>query len=466
MAKRVGQLGPARHASAQRNSATRRTQNAELQESDGIGEMSSRTLAAWRDHSPMQQSRGETLSVPPASFSEVISDRYQLGEVLGRGGMGEVRAATDLALDRDVAVKFLRDDLAHERDLRRRFEREARAAARITDPHVVAIYDIGEHGGVPYIVMERLSGSTLANEFSSGALNQARACSLVLEVLAALDAAHRLGVIHRDIKPGNILLTPDGHAKVADFGIAKLAEDSDQTTTGMLFGTAAYLAPERLAGRPATRASDLYSVGVVLFEALAGHAAFTADTPLALVESISRGVAVPLAQLRDDVAPAVVAVVERAMAKDPDLRFQSASTMAAALASATRPVPSSSSDLPTVPVGSSRAQRVASTPPTDRVGSPNAPATLPTFAATEVSVDERRAAGPARHLRLGRRAKQWLVVSVGLLVLLVAGGLFAAVESSGSGPAQPPSSSTASTGNTIPGPLQHAIDQLDKTVRP
>ena len=407
---------------------------------------------------------GNTGSMAPASSSEVISNRYQLGEVLGLGGMGEVRAGTDLALERRVAVKFLRADVVDKSDLRHRFEREARAAARINDPHVVAIYDTGEHHGVPYIVMERLSGSTLASELTTGALDQARACELVLEVLSALDAAHRLGVIHRDIKPRNILLTPDGHAKVADFGIAKLTEDSDQTTTGMLFGTAAYLAPERLAGQPATRASDLYSVGVVLFEALAGQPPFAADTPLALVESIARGAPVPLGQLRVDVAPAVVAVVEQAMAKEPELRFQSAPTMAAALAAAYSST-ASSSETPTVPLATIRAQRTAPMSPTHPVSSSAAPATLPTLAATEVAVDDGRAVRPAGHRPLRRRAKQWLGLSLGLLV---GGGLFAAAESSGGGqsPAPAPTSSTAPTGTTIPAPLLHALDHLDTAVRP
>jgi serine/threonine-protein kinase len=398
----------------------------------------------------------------------VISNRYQLGEVLGLGGMGEVRAGTDLALDRRVAVKFLRADLADTSDLRHRFEREARAAARINDPHVVAIYDTGEHHGVPYIVMERLSGSTLASELTTGALDQSRACTLVLEVLSALDTAHRLGVIHRDIKPRNILLTADGHAKVADFGIAKLTEDSDQTTTGMLFGTAAYIAPERLAGHPATRASDLYSVGVVLFEALAGQPPFAADTPLALVESIARGDPVPLGQLRVDLAPAVVAVVEQAMAKEPELRFPSATTMAAALAAATCSSTASSSDPPTVPLATIRAQRAVSMNPTNPIASPAAPTTRSTFAATEVAVDDGRAVRPAGPRPSRRRAKRWLGLSLGLLVLLVGGGLFAAAESSGGGqsPAPAPPSSSVPTGRTIPTPLQHALDHLDTAVRP
>ena len=409
----------------------------------------------------------KTRDMPKDASPDVIAGRYQLGQILGRGGMGDVRAGTDLALGREVAVKFLRNDLAHQPNLRHRFEREARAAARITHPHVVAIYDIGEHEGLPYIVMERLSGRTLADEMTAGALAEARACSLVLETLAALDAAHRLGVIHRDIKPGNILLTPDGHAKVADFGIAKLAEDLEHTATGTLFGTAGYLAPERLAGRPATPASDLYSVGVVLFEALAGRPAFIGDTPLALVASISEGVPVSLTTLRSDLDPGVVAAVERAMAKDPDLRFESAPTMAAALVTASRPPASSAFDAATVPVASGPMVSVASAPPTSADGA-DPPATVPRMAATEILVDATAPADSARHQKTGGRANRRRAVLACLLgLVLAAAGLAALISSEGDhSPGAPSSSSTIKTSNTIPAPLQRAIDQLEHVVRP
>jgi Serine/threonine protein kinase len=404
--------------------------------------------------------------MPPAGPPDVIAHRYELGQVLGRGGMGEVRAGTDLALGREVAVKFLRRDLAEQAPLRRRFEREARAAARITHPHVVAIYDIGEHDGLPYIVMERLSGRTLADELGDGAISEARACSLVLEILSALDAAHQQGVLHRDIKPGNVLLAPDGHAKVADFGIAKLADDFDQTTTGMLLGTAAYLAPERLAGGPATPASDLYSVGVLLFEALAGQPAFSAETPLALVASISSGVPIPLNQVRDGIEPAVVATVERAMAVDPDGRFDSATTMAAALVAATRQSAPTTADTPTVPVASGPALRVPPTLPERAVGSTAPRAAMPRVAPTEVLVDAKSAV-PAKPTKFRRRSKPRAAVLAGLLVFLAA-GLFATRELSDGGPtpAKPASTTTTPGGNTIPTPLQRALDELDRSVRP
>ncbi len=409
-----------------------------------------------------------------SSRPELIGERYELGLVLGRGGMGEVRAATDLRLGREVAVKLLRSDLAEQAGLRVRFEREARAAARISHPNVVAIYDTGEHDNVPFIVMERLPGISLADEVAGGRLGETRACSLVLEVLSALDAAHHLGVIHRDIKPGNILLDPLTHAKVADFGIAKIAEEGDQTTTGMMFGTASYLAPERLAGDPATPATDLYAVGVLLFELLAGHAPFRGDTPLAVVQAISRGVQVPLADVRPDLSPAVVAVVERAMRPDPDARFASASEMIAALAAATRVA--SAANEPTVRIPANMEIASDDTLLLTAAMTPAAPERVaPASEATDagISIDaagEPTVAAPASTSRATRsmRRTAW-AIAIATAVVIVAVVLVSAFASN-PGPSKGTTSGTPtsaqSTKATIPAPLQHAIDELDQTVTP
>lgn len=199
-----------------------------------------------------QRPRHGGVDLSPIADQLVLDGRYRLGDVLGRGGMGEVRAAEDLRLGRSVAVKLLRADLASDPDLRGRFEAEARAAARVSHPHAVAVYDAGEDEGIAYLVMERLPGATLADEVATGPLDQERACAVAGQVLGALGVAHDSGLIHRDIKPGNVLLTADGAAKLADFGIAKVIEKNDDATTGFLLGTPAYLAPERLAGHPAT----------------------------------------------------------------------------------------------------------------------------------------------------------------------------------------------------------------------
>ncbi|MDQ1475552.1 MAG: eukaryotic-like serine/threonine-protein kinase, partial [Actinomycetota bacterium] len=267
--------------------------------------------------------------------SPVLAGRYELGPVLGRGGMATVRDATDRRLARPVAVKLLRADLAEHRRARERFETEAHAAARLTHANVVTVFDSGEDDDIPFLVMERLSGRTFADELSEGSVPVGRVRDIVGEILAALTAAHAAGIIHRDIKPGNVLLTDDGHAKVSDFGIAKTLDDSDQTQTAEVLATPGYLAPERLAGEPASVQSDLYSVGVLLYEALAGRRPFSGDTPLALMRAIDQGDATPLTTLRPALPPEIVAVVRRAMCVDPNGRFHSAAEMAAALEPAT-----------------------------------------------------------------------------------------------------------------------------------
>ena len=264
----------------------------------------------------------------------LLADRYEVGQLLGRGGMAEVYAGTDRRLDRPVAVKLLTSEMGARADVRTRFEAEARAAASLSHPGVVAVYDTGEHQGVLYIVMERLPGETLADRIAGGPVDPGWLTTVADDVLAALAAAHAAGLVHRDVKPANILLTSDGRAKVADFGIAKSLEAAgvaDLTGTGQLLGTPAYLAPERLDGAPATPAADIWSLGVVLYEALTGAKPFTGDTPLATARAVSSGAHRPLADARPDLDPALVAAVERALDPDPDRRFSSAAEMAAAL---------------------------------------------------------------------------------------------------------------------------------------
>jgi eukaryotic-like serine/threonine-protein kinase len=257
--------------------------------------------------------------------------------------MAEVLAGTDLRLQRPVAVKFLLPEMAARNDIRRRFEAEACAAASFSDPHAVAVYDTGEHEGRPYIVMERLPGETLADRIVTGPQDPAWVRQIAREVLGALAAAHAVGLVHRDVKPGNILITADGHAKIADFGIAKSLEATDGsldlTGTGQLLGTPAYVPPERLDGSPATPQSDLYSLGVVLYEALTGQRPFPGDTPMKTAMAIVAGDYRPLHEVRPGLDPPLVAVVERAMATDPAARFDSAAAMAAALTERDATVP-------------------------------------------------------------------------------------------------------------------------------
>jgi serine/threonine protein kinase len=262
---------------------------------------------------------------------EVLGGRYELRGVLGRGGMAEVRDGWDIRLDRPVAVKLLHPVFSMQPDNRMRFEVEARAAAALNHPHIVSVHDSGEHAGTPYIVMERLSGRTLADVIARGPMPQPQVRSILDHVLSALGAAHAAGILHRDIKPANILFSATGDTKVADFGIAKSA-GSAHTMTGQIVGTMAYLSPDRIAGRPASVADDLYAVGVVGYEALAGRRAFPQENLAELARVIAEGAAPPLAALRPDVDPALAAVIERAMARDPGWRFGSADEMRAALA--------------------------------------------------------------------------------------------------------------------------------------
>ncbi|MCU1453265.1 MAG: protein kinase, partial [Acidimicrobiales bacterium] len=261
----------------------------------------------------------------------LLGGRYQLGRRLGRGGMGEVRQAHDLRLDRDVAVKLLDSRIGQDRQARHRFEHEARAAARLSHPNVVTVFDSGEDDGMAFLVMECLPGRTLADELLDGPLSAARAVEVGTAVLGALGAAHELGIVHRDIKPANILLTSDGTPKVADFGIAKSPDSAEATSTGMVIGTASYLAPERVSGGSATPRSDLYSVGVVLYEALTGARPFPGDSPAAVLHAMQTVDPPAVARLRPGLAPALSDAVARAMAKDPARRFATAGDMAAAL---------------------------------------------------------------------------------------------------------------------------------------
>jgi serine/threonine protein kinase len=275
---------------------------------------------------------------------QVLAGRYEIGAVLGRGGMAEVRAAWDLRLGRAVAVKTLLPGLAEQPIVRRRFDGEARAAARLAHPNAVAVFDVGEEHGVPFLVMEQVVGPTLEEEMSGGPLDAERLRRLGEELLGALGAAHSAGLVHRDVKPANVLMAPDGSAKLGDFGIAKAVLDEedpalqvDHTTEGQVMGTMAYMAPERLAGRPATVQSDIYSVGVVLYEGLTGTRPFAAPTPIAMVHAIDQASPAPLREQCPGLDPALVATVERAMARNPDDRFASAAAMSAALRAGAEP---------------------------------------------------------------------------------------------------------------------------------
>ena len=274
-------------------------------------------------------------------MEEVIAGRYAVGAELGRGGMARVVAARDLRLRRAVAIKLLPADPPTDPASRQRFIREARAAASFSHPHAVAVFDAGDADGVLYLVMELVDGPSLASVLSGHhQLDIDDAVRIADQVLQALGAAHRAGIVHRDVKPGNVLITSDGAAKLADFGIAKRLDDLGKVTaTGQFIGTPTYLAPEQVAGQPATAATDLYATGVLLFEMLAGGPPFDAGTPLATALA-HRDAPVPDVRARRPEVPTTVAeTVRRAMAKDPAARFASAEQMRAVLRGAPLLVP-------------------------------------------------------------------------------------------------------------------------------
>ncbi len=276
--------------------------------------------------------RGNGTNVMPMEPGRVLGGgRYELRGFLGRGGMAQVHDGWDSKLSRPVAIKLLHPGVAARPENLLRFETEARAAARLNSRHIVVIHDVGEHDGLPFIVMERLPGVSLADHIARGPLPPAFVQAVLGDVLAALAIAHDAGILHRDIKPGNILFTATGEAKLADFGIAKTT-GAAYTMTGQIVGTIAYMSPDRLTGKSATPADDLYGVGLVGYEALTGRRAFPQCDLGALAHAILHESPPRLAALRSDVRPGLATVIERAMAHDPAQRFDRASAMRAALA--------------------------------------------------------------------------------------------------------------------------------------
>lgn len=260
----------------------------------------------------------------------LLDSRYEVGGLLGRGGMADVWDGWDHVSGLPVAVKMLHPQFADRADIVRRFYAEASAAAAIGHPNIVGVYASGDQNGTPFIVMERLSGDTLAGEIERGPIAQERVRAILDEILAALSATHAQGILHRDIKPGNLLTAGNGY-KLADFGLAKTSV-ATQTVVGEVFGTFAYLSPQRLTGVQASVDDDLYALGVIGYEALAGHHPFGPTDDLAVVtHAILLRDAPPLRFFAPDADHALINTIELAMARDPRLRFASAADMRAAL---------------------------------------------------------------------------------------------------------------------------------------
>jgi len=272
------------------------------------------------------------LSVPARELG-----RYRLEDLLGRGGMASVYRGVDEELGRPVAVKLLAEHFAGDNEIRRRFLREARIAGALNHPNIVSVYDIGERDGCPFIVMELVEGESLADLLArDGPLEPGRAVELALQACAGLEHAHRAGLVHRDVKPANLLIRRDGTLKVADFGIARVAAAATTLTqAGAILGTASYLAPEQAEGGEVTARADVYALGAVLYELLAGRPPFVAESIQELVLGQQRAQIEPLV----DVAPGLEGVVLWALARDPAARPDSAAELGRELARTTTELP-------------------------------------------------------------------------------------------------------------------------------
>src|SRR5690349_12964176 len=309
--------------------------------------------------------------------ARLLGGRYQVGELLGFGGMAEVHRGRDTRLGRDVAIKTLRHDLARDATFQLRFRREAQNAASLNHPAIVAVYDTGDERGpageeLPYIVMEFVNGRTLKEVLAAeGPLQPRRALEISADICAALEFSHRHGIIHRDIKPGNVMMTRTGQVKVMDFGIARALASgaSTMTQTSAVIGTAQYLSPEQARGEAVDARSDVYATGCVVFELLTGHPPFVGDNPVSVAYQHVREDPRAPSESNPDVPPAVDAIVLKALAKNPANRYQSAGEMRADLlrAAAGRPV--------SAPPVMTEAERTAMMAPQQRpVGAPVRPA--------------------------------------------------------------------------------------------
>lgn len=272
----------------------------------------------------------------------VLSDRYRVDELIGRGGMASVYRGRDLTLGREVAIKILKRELAGDAAFRTRFRLEAQAASRMSHPAIVRVYDAGEDTEtdpdgtvhpVPYIVMELVTGELLKDIIAAGPVPISDAMRYTDGILEALQYSHRAGVVHRDIKPGNVMVTPAGQVKVMDFGIARAVSDSSSTVaeTTAIIGTAAYFSPEQAKGEPVDARADVYSAGVVLYELLTGRTPFRGESPVAVAYQHVSETPLPPSEIVDTVPRSVDAVVLRALAKDPFQRYQDAASFRTAL---------------------------------------------------------------------------------------------------------------------------------------
>jgi beta-lactam-binding protein with PASTA domain/tRNA A-37 threonylcarbamoyl transferase component Bud32 len=352
----------------------------------------------------------------------LLGGRYELDGVVGRGGMAEVFRARDIRLDRIVAIKTLRADLARDQIFQARFRREAQSAASLNHPNIVAVYDTGEDMAtgvpVPYIVMEFVDGRTVRDLLQEGhRLLPDKSLEIIDGVLRALDYSHQAGIVHRDIKPGNVMVTRNGDVKVMDFGIARAMSDaqSTMTQTAQVIGTAQYLSPEQARGERVDARSDLYSAGCLLYELLTGRPPFTGDSPVAIAYQHVRENPIPPSQVDPDVPAWADAIVLKAMAKSPADRYQTAADMRADLQRAASGLP----------VSAAPPTRADLYPPTQRMGPNTMMGSGRTSQIPPVQDYEYAGAGYGRRERGGGGARRWLPWVIGLVLVLAVVGAVA-----------------------------------------
>jgi eukaryotic-like serine/threonine-protein kinase len=328
----------------------------------------------------------------------VVGDRYRVEARIGQGGMAEVFRGFDPVLNRTVAIKVLLPQFARDAGFVARFRREAQAAARLNQPNIVGVYDTGADGDRQYIVMEFVEGRTLAEFLAGGRrLTPMQSVELTQKIAAALASAHAQGIVHRDIKPGNVMVTRDGTVKVMDFGIARMQTDITAPQTSSVIGTPTYLSPEQAQGQPVDARSDLYSLGCVLYELLAGQPPFTGDTPVAIAYKQVNETPVPPSAHNADIPPRLDAVVMKSLAKNPANRYQSAEEFSADLERVRQGQDVEATPLMVAGIGGDATQVIARPAPTQVLSPPE---------------------------EEGSSRKVWLGVLIGLLVfaLLAAGG--------------------------------------------
>jgi serine/threonine-protein kinase len=399
--------------------------------------------------------------------AETLAGRYELVEVIGRGGMGVVHRGRDRVLDRTVAVKVLPALFAENPTLVERFEREARAAARLSHPNIVSVYDSGRDGTERYFVMEYVPGKSLAELLRErGRLPVAEAVGITAQIANALAAAHGAGIIHRDIKPGNVMVLPSGEAKVLDFGIARAAADVALTRTTMVLGSAPYIAPEVALGRSADQRSDIYSLGCVLYEMLTGRPPFVGDLPAVVMSQHTNAEPQPPRELVPEIPAALEALVLQMLAKNPADRPQQAAELPATLRSAqteltapTQIVPGPAPTLPAhPPTAPTEAQTSAATPgPTEPVARRR-----PIDPATARRTSPPTMAEPRSSFGAGRA---WLI-ALALLLALAAGVAVALVSANSGNPSSSTSrSSVPPTSHTSSHSTSHTSTPTSSTQR-